>query len=48
MFGQERLEGILSRHGGNSPEETQNAILNEMENYTTNDDITIVLIKRLN
>jgi predicted ATPase/serine phosphatase RsbU (regulator of sigma subunit) len=47
MFGQERLEDIFCRHGGDSPEEIQTAILKEMENYTTNDDITIVLIKRL-
>jgi serine phosphatase RsbU (regulator of sigma subunit) len=48
MFGEERLEHILRQNGRNSPEEIQTAILNEMQNYTTNDDITIVLIKRLN
>jgi predicted ATPase/serine phosphatase RsbU (regulator of sigma subunit) len=47
MFGDRRLSGILQANGRNSPEEIQHAILKEMENYETNDDITLVLLKRL-
>jgi predicted ATPase/serine phosphatase RsbU (regulator of sigma subunit)/tRNA A-37 threonylcarbamoyl transferase component Bud32 len=47
MFGQERLAGIIRDHGVKPPEKIQNAILKELDNYTTDDDITIVLIKRL-
>jgi predicted ATPase/serine phosphatase RsbU (regulator of sigma subunit) len=47
MLGEDGLIGILQANGRNSPEEIQNAILKEMQNYTTNDDITIVLLKRL-
>ena len=47
MFGEESLISLLQANGSGSPEEIKNAILKEMENYESNDDITIVLLKRL-
>jgi predicted ATPase/serine phosphatase RsbU (regulator of sigma subunit)/tRNA A-37 threonylcarbamoyl transferase component Bud32 len=47
MFGEDKLQEILRTNGRNSPVEIQNAILQEMQNYETNDDITIVLLKRI-
>jgi predicted ATPase/serine phosphatase RsbU (regulator of sigma subunit)/tRNA A-37 threonylcarbamoyl transferase component Bud32 len=47
MFGEQRLMRILQANGSASPEGIKNAILKEMENYETSDDITIVLLKRL-
>jgi serine phosphatase RsbU (regulator of sigma subunit) len=47
MFGEDKLQEILRTNGRYSPVEIQNAILQEMQNYETNDDVTIVLLKRI-
>ncbi|MCP4135358.1 MAG: SpoIIE family protein phosphatase [bacterium] len=47
MFGIDRLANILKESGHKTTEEIKNHILGSMEDYDCNDDITFVLLKRL-
>lgn len=48
MFGVARLREVLRRHGGLSPREIQAAIVQALAGYTTNDDMTLLILKRSN
>ncbi len=47
MFGQEKLRDVFLKLGGKSPEEIKRGILDELELYESDDDITMVVLKRL-
>jgi serine phosphatase RsbU (regulator of sigma subunit) len=47
MFGEGRLTDVLSRCGKKSPDEIRDAILMELNDYQCNDDVTMVVLKRL-
>ncbi|MCP4135167.1 MAG: PP2C family protein-serine/threonine phosphatase [bacterium] len=47
MFGKEKLKDVLFTMGLASPEEIKNAILTELKNYKSHDDITMVVIRKL-
>lgn len=47
MFSDENLQRILQKSGNLSPEEIKASILQALNNYTCSDDITLVIIKRL-
>jgi predicted ATPase/serine phosphatase RsbU (regulator of sigma subunit) len=46
QFGEKRLKEILRSRGGAPPDGIQKAVLNAMRDYTSEDDVTIVLVKR--
>jgi serine phosphatase RsbU (regulator of sigma subunit) len=46
MFGQEKLVSILNKTGSLSPEEIKKRLLDELENYTIDDDVTFLIIKK--
>ena len=47
MYGQERLIRVFTETGDRSPEEIKNAILDSLTGYTCADDITMVVLKRV-
>jgi len=47
MFGQEKLISIFQQNGNKSPEEIKTRLLQELQNYTLDDDITLVILKKL-
>ncbi len=47
MFGQERLAETFQKLGGLPPTEIKDGILNDMINYETEDDVTMMILKRL-
>jgi serine phosphatase RsbU (regulator of sigma subunit) len=47
MFGQEKLVGLLRDHGERSTDEIQNAIIAALSDYQRQDDVTMVMIRRL-
>jgi serine phosphatase RsbU (regulator of sigma subunit) len=46
MFGNDRLAEILRLNGEKTPEEIKNTIINELNGYRTNDDVTLLIAKR--
>ena len=47
MFGIDNLARILLERGGGSPDDLKNEILTRLEDYTCDDDITLVCLKRV-
>ncbi len=47
LFGDERLKDILLELGGRSTKRIQQGILNALEDYDRDDDIAMVIVKRL-
>jgi serine phosphatase RsbU (regulator of sigma subunit) len=47
LFSHEKLMGILADNGEKSVEVLKDAILTELKNYTVDDDVTIVALKKL-
>lgn len=47
MYGQERLREILSRIGDRPPEAVREGILESLKDYQASDDITMVVVKRV-
>lgn len=47
MFGDERLMEIMAKMGGRSCVEIKNEILQKLQDYILNDDITMIVLKRL-
>jgi len=47
MFGQEKLQEIFLKKGGCATEEIKKEILAALEDYACNDDITMMVLKRL-
>jgi hypothetical protein len=47
MFGVDKLCGILKELGCCSPAEIKNGIINSLDNYDCMDDVTMVIIKRV-
>ena len=47
QFGEARLKEILRSRGGTSPDEIKKAVLTAMQWYTAEDDVTVVLLKRI-
>ncbi|MBN1495658.1 MAG: SpoIIE family protein phosphatase [Spirochaetes bacterium] len=47
MFGDKRLKDILTRLGSRSTEEIKNGILDDLAEYLCNDDVTMVVLKRV-
>jgi serine phosphatase RsbU (regulator of sigma subunit) len=47
MFGNERLIGILERMGSNPPDDIKNAVIKELRSYICQDDVTMVVLKRV-
>jgi serine phosphatase RsbU (regulator of sigma subunit) len=47
MFGEERLHTVLLDNGHQSTEHIKGALLRELEGFVTNDDVTLVVLKRL-
>ena len=48
MYSQERLALVLKENGEKSPEKILQVILGSLKGYRLDDDITIVVIKRVN
>lgn len=48
MFGVEKLGSILLENGQKNPEELKQIILAEMKDYESDDDVTMIIIKRVN
>jgi serine phosphatase RsbU (regulator of sigma subunit) len=47
MFGIARLVDVFHRVGRSSPDEIQEAILDGLDDYICNDDVTLVVVKRM-
>ena len=47
MFGEDRLVGILERTGEKIPGEIKGEVMKALENYQCDDDVTMVVIRRL-
>ena len=47
MFGKKRLADILHDNGSRSPGEIRNEILAQLQDYRHEDDITMVIMKRI-
>ncbi len=47
MFGENRLQQVLAASGSGHPDEVRNNILKELEGYDCDDDVTMVVLKRL-
>ena len=47
LFTDERLAGILKKYGKLKTDEIRDKILEALEEYTLDDDVTMVVIKRL-
>jgi len=47
MFGIDRLRKTLRKLGTRSPEEITEGVLSELRGYYFNDDVTMVVMKRL-
>jgi serine phosphatase RsbU (regulator of sigma subunit) len=47
MFGQEKLLQIFEDRGESTPDDIKNGILQELDGYMISDDVTIVIIKRM-
>jgi len=47
MFGDEQLKNIFCGLGNCSTEEIKNGILNSLEDYDSDDDITMLILKRV-
>ena len=48
MFSYEKLVETFERQGKQSTERIKNEILNELKAYKCNDDVTMVIMKRIN
>ncbi|MCP4130840.1 MAG: SpoIIE family protein phosphatase [bacterium] len=46
MFGEKRLRRILEKQGANHPDIIKKHILDELEGYSCNDDVTMVIIRK--
>lgn len=47
MYTDERLQSILTQHGDKAPDQIRDAILASMTGYAVNDDVTLLIIRRL-
>jgi serine phosphatase RsbU (regulator of sigma subunit) len=47
MFGLDRLVSILTRMGNRPPDDIKNAVIKELKGYVCHDDVTMVLLKRI-
>ena len=47
MFGDEKLLKIYRENGDKSPEELKNKILESLKSYELNDEVTLVVFKRV-
>lgn len=46
LYGAEKLQSVFKENGDKSPEEIKNAVLESLEGYEIDDDITMVILKR--
>jgi serine phosphatase RsbU (regulator of sigma subunit) len=47
MFGSEKLQEVFCKLGEATPDEVKQGILNELEGYDFDDDVTMVVLKRI-
>ena len=47
MFGETRLKQIFSETGSEAPDVIKDAILKNLEDYICDDDVTMVVLKRI-
>ena len=46
MFGENKLMDVLKKYGEESPEKVKNEIIKSLDKFETDDDITMVLVRR--